>query len=139
MAVIRTFELHDFTATGIPSRQTNRAHRRFRPRIDHTDDINRRYALRDQLGHLRFQQRRRSKACPFGGRLLQRSNHLRMSMTHNQRAPGTHIIDKAVAVDVIDPGTAPMFDIHWRQANGFKRPHRAVDAAGQNLLRFFES
>ncbi|MNE45957.1 hypothetical protein D3C80_1402740 [compost metagenome] len=139
MAVIGAFELKDFAASGIAAGQTNGAHGSFCTGINHPHDINRRHTFYDQFGHLRLQQRRRAEACPFYRSLLQRFNHLRMGMSHNERAPGADIVDKAVAVDIINTRADPVIHIHRCQADRFERPHRAVHPAGNILLSFFKS
>ncbi|MNP67110.1 hypothetical protein D3C76_1628990 [compost metagenome] len=65
MAVIRPFEFQNLVAACIAARQSDRTHGRFRPGINHPDNINRRYTLGNQLGHLRLQQRRSAKAGTF--------------------------------------------------------------------------
>jgi hypothetical protein len=52
-----------------------------------------------------------------------------------QRAPRHHVIDEAIAVDVLDGRARGASNEQRRTPDGLERPNRAIDAAGEDLGR----
>ena len=61
-----------------------------------------------------------------------------MSVTKDHGSPGGHVIDKLVAVGIGDSRAFGFGDEQGIAAHGLERPHRAVDAAGNDFLRFLK-
>ncbi len=59
-------------------------------------------------------------------------------MAVNQRPPGHHVVDEAVAVHVLDGGAGRPLDEQRNAADGLEGADRAVDAAGKNLPGLLE-
>ena len=60
--------------------------------------------------------------------------HRRVGVAQDQRAPGEHQVDVAVAVHVLQPGALAPGDEAGRPADAAERAHRAVHPAGQHEL-----
>jgi len=84
---VRPFgKLQKITASGKGAGKTNRAHRRFRPRIAHAHHLHRGHAGDDGLRQLRLRDCRRAKTQAILRRLLHRVDNPRMCMANNRRA-----------------------------------------------------
>src|SRR6188508_924714 len=64
-----------------------------------------------------------------GDRLHQSSRRVAV----NQRPPRHHVVDEAVAVDVLNDRARAALDEQRRSADGVKGANRAVNSAGQDL------
>ena len=139
VAVIAADEFHDFIAARIAPGDADGAHRRFRTGVDHAQFFDGRIDFFDQLGQLRFNQRRRTIARAAGGRFLQGLDDAGMGVADDHGAPGTDVVDVLVAVDVADGTAFGPGNERRRAADAVIRADRAVDAARHEGLRFFKS
>ena len=132
MAVIAAGELDDLVAPGRRPRDAHRAHRRFGSRADEPDPLHRRHQHGDALGKARFEFGGAPKLVPRARRCRQRLQQPSGRVAVNQRAPGHHVVDVGVAVDILELRAASAHDEQRRRADRFERAHRAVDAARQD-------
>src|SRR5690606_39802933 len=98
MSVIAALELHDTVASRVAARQANRAHGRFSARAHHPDELYGRHQLADLLGDARLDLRRCAERKTQRRALLHRADHVGVGVTENHRAPGSDIVDVALAV-----------------------------------------
>ena len=61
-----------------------------------------------------------------------------MGVTQNHRAPGADVIDIFFAVGVVEIRALAALEKYRRTADGAKRAHRRIHAAGDVFLRLFE-
>ena len=74
------------------------------------------------------------KLVPFRTRLPS-ARHLRMGVAEDHRAPGSTIVDVAVAVEIEQICTFAAFDEDRLAADAAKRPGGTIHAAGHELFR----
>src|SRR5208337_3174070 len=84
-AVISAGELHDLVPPGERTGQTQRAHHRFRSRIDEPDQLHARHEAADQPGQLELQGAGRAEARAPGCRLRDRREDARVGVTEDER------------------------------------------------------
>ena len=87
MAVVTADKFHDFVALRKASGKTQRAHRRFRPRIHHADHLDGRIHAHHQTGQFRLCEGRCSITGAALRRFLQRFNYPRMSVPDDHWPP----------------------------------------------------
>ena len=63
---------------------------------------------------------------------------MRMSVTQNQRSPGTDIVDIGAPIGVIQVGAIAALEKHGVAAHGPECAHRRVHAPGDIFLRLFK-
>jgi hypothetical protein len=97
--------------------------------------LDRRHAPDDLVGQVDLALRGRAERRPALGRRDHRGHHLGVGVAEDERAPGAHVVDVVVAVDVDDLGAVPALDEDRVAADRPHRAHRRVDAAGQALQR----
>ena len=87
----------------------------------------------DQFGQFHF---------PFGGGAeagagvqdaSQGRHHLRVTVTQNERSPGSHVVQVAVAVHVVDAGSLAAIDEQGVASHGAEGSGRRVDSARNEL------
>ena len=61
-------------------------------------------------------------------------HNLRMGVAKNERSPGGDIIDELVAIDIVDPDSAGLFNKYGIAADGLEGADGTVDAAGNHFL-----
>ena len=135
MAVITTGKLQKITASGKGAGKTNRAHRRFRPRIAHAHHLHRGHAGDDGLRQLRLRDCRRAKTQAILRRLLHRVDNPRMRVADNRRAIRADIINITAAIHIKNKSAFGAGNKTRRAADAVKGAHRRIDTAGNHLLR----
>ncbi len=134
MAVVAAFELDDAVAAGGTTRQADRRQRGLGAGVDHAHHLARWHQAGDGFGHGHFGRARRTEGQAVVDRLLHRLAHGRVVVADDHRAPGTDVVDVAVAVDVVQVGAIGAFDEERLAADRLERAHRRIDAARQQLL-----
>ena len=133
--VVAAFELDDPVASGERARHAHRAHRRFGARADEPHPLHRRHQRPHALAELVLERAWRAEAgaaaCAAAAIALIRPAR---RVAVDQRPPRHHVVDEAVAVDVLSRRAAPRADEQRRAADGLKRANGTVDAAGKDLL-----
>src|SRR5581483_4240082 len=136
MAVVAAGELEDPVALREAAREAERAHRRLRPRRDEPHLLDRRHRVRDLGRELHLRLGGRAEARAAERRLAHRLDRLRVGVPEDERAPRADPVEVAVPVDVDEVRAFPALDEERLvQADGAHRPHRRVDAAGDQLER----
>lgn len=138
MAVVAAFEFQDLVAARVASRRAEGAHGRFRAGGDEAELLDGGNDLRDELGELCLEERRRAVAGALLRRLLNGFDHRRMGVAEDHRAPGAHVVDVRIAVDVGDVRAFRMVDERRRAAHVRIGADRAVHAARHVFPRFFK-
>ena len=135
VAVVTASKLQKITASGKGAGKTNRAHRRFRPRIAHAHHLHRRHAGDDRFCQLRFRDCRRTKTQAVFRRLLHRVHNPRMRVADNRRAKRADIINITAAIHIKNISAFRAGNKTRRTADPTKSAHRRIDTAGNHLLR----
>jgi hypothetical protein len=91
-----------------------------------------------QLAELMLERRWRAEAGAAARCGADRLHEPAWRVAMNQRPPRHHIVDEAVAVDVLNDRARAAFDEQRRTADGLKRSNRAVDTAGKDLAGALE-
>src|SRR5262249_6594876 len=87
VAVIAAGKLDNDIASREATRQPQGTHRRLGARADHAHHLDARYRPDNQLGQVRLALGWGAEAGAWVQRLLDRSNHARVTVTEDQRAP----------------------------------------------------
>ena len=136
MPVVAAGELQDPVAASRRAGEPDRAHRRLGPRRDEPHLVDRRHRIDDLRGELDLGLRRRPEARSALDRLDDRGNRLVVGVAEEERAPGHHPVDVAVAVDVLDVrAVAAPHEHRLVEPDRAHRANRRVDAAGDQLER----
>ena len=138
VAVVAAGELEDAVAPGKAARQADGAHRRLGAGIHQAHHVDGRERLDDQPSQVHLARRGRPEAATLGGGGLHGGHHLRMGVPQDHRTPRADVVDVGVAVHVVHPRALGALDEGRLQVDRLVRPHRAVDAAGDDLLRLLE-
>ena len=134
VAVIVAGKFDDHVPAGESAGQADGAHRGFGAGADQPHFFDRRHRLDDQFGQFAFGLGRRAEARSPGRGRLHRLDHLRMGMAQDHRPPGADVVDVAIAIDVEQIGPFAAGEEDRLAADSAKRPGRAIDAAGYQLL-----
>src|SRR5690606_7282593 len=118
VAVVAAFKFDDACPPGIAPRQTNSRHRGLRAGAHQTDLFHGRQASNDSFGDLDFRFGGGTERETIFGRLLNRLDHFRVSMTQDGWTPGTHVIDVALAFGVPHMGALRPLNEARRTAYG---------------------
>ena len=121
-----------------PSRRAREAqsgHRRLCPGAGEPCHLRARDSGHHLLGKLDLRLGGRPVARAAQARRHHRLHHHGVSVTQNQGTPGADVVQIAVAVDVHEVGSARARDEDRIPADEAHRPHGAVHAPGQELLR----
>ena len=138
MAVIAADKFDNFRTLGHPTRYPNGAHGRFRSRIDHPHSFHERQALLHQLAESNLSGTRSTKAGPLPNSFLNCRQHILRSMPQNHGSPRQDVVNIAVAIDIMQIGSAGFFDKKRVAAHSLKSPDRTVDPAWKELLSLCE-
>jgi len=92
----------------------------------------------DLLRQFDLQCRGHAVAAASAGLVTNGVHHRWVCMSQNQRAPGTDIVDVAVAIGIPEAGALAAFDNQRVAADGLKRAHRTIDPADEHLPGFAE-
>jgi hypothetical protein len=122
----------------VVEREPQRAHGCLGPGGGHPHHLGGRHAFDHFTRELDLGLRGGPEARATLGCLAHRRHHVGVRMTGDQRAPGLHPIDVAVAVDVDQVGALPRGDEDRIAPDRVHRPHRRVDPARQQPLRLGE-
>ena len=134
MPVIAARKLDYFVPSRCGARHANRAHRRFGAGADETHALERRQERADFLTERDFERARGAEArAALRGRRQGRCE-ARRRVSVNERPPRHHVVDEAVAVDVLEVRPLGSFDEQRRGADRLEGADGAVDAAGQDFL-----
>ena len=137
VAVIAPVHLDDLVAARVAAGESQRAHRRLGARVDHSNHpaLQARHHRADELRELHFARRSGAEAEPVADGLLHRVEHLGMCVTEDRGAPRADVVDQRHAV--LGDDVRPLCLAHEGRiaADGSEGANRAVDAAGNDLLR----
>ena len=136
MTVVVALELNNLVATGEGTRQPQGTHRGLRPGVYKTDHLQVRHELFYQRRQLHFQGTGGTETGASGGSAVQGCHHLRLRVTQDQGTPGKHVVDVAIAVNIVNKSAFAVVDKERLPANRAKCPHRRTDTARHHLLRF---
>ena len=138
MAVVAAGELDNLIPSGKTTGCPDGAHHRLRTGVYHPHHLNGGHQVTHQLshGHLCLGSCTEAQAV-FGG-LHGSFQHRRVVMPQNHGAPGAHIIRVLISVYIPDLGALGLGDEPGALPYGAKGTHRAVDAAGNQVLCFFK-
>ena len=138
MPVITAIKLDDLWAIRKPTGNANGRHAGFGARVAHANLLDAGNRGLNHLGHAHLQWIGDAKTrSPLRG-CLHRADDLRVSMPKNCRAPGAHIIDVFIAIDV--PNSCPLCAIDKKRlpAHPAKCPDRRIHAPGNMLKGSFK-
>jgi len=107
---------------------------RLRARVHQADHLNRWHGRLDLLGELDFSFCRRAEAGSDLEGFLERPHDLRVTMSQQQRAPGTNIVDVFIPIGVEEMRALAARDENGIAAHTAESPHRRVHAAGNRRL-----
>ncbi len=124
MAVIAALEFDDLVPPGKAARQANGAHGRFCAGGDHAHHFDGWHQLANLVGHLCFERGRGAKREPLAHHGFNGLDHLRMGVSEDHWSPGADIINIAVSVCIIEPGSCCRIDKKRVAANAFKSAYR---------------
>ena len=130
MAVVVALELDEAVLAGGRARHAQGRHRGLRAGVDHADSLQGGNHLAQQLGHGHLARRRRAEAQALGRGLLHGLDDLRVGVAADHRAPGAHVVDVALAVDVEHVGAFGVLEEDRLAAHGRKGANGRVDPAG---------
>src|ERR1035438_5514169 len=131
MSVVAAFEFHDDLASRGSARQPNGGHGRFSAGADKPKLFNRRVAGNHALGQVALRRRRSAEAGGAARGALDSLHHRWKGVAQNHRPPRTEVVDIAFAVGVEEPRSLRPLDERGLAAYRAKRPHRRVEAAGE--------
>ena len=134
VSVIAAFEFQDPIALRGGSRDAQRAHRGFGARAHEAHSLERWHQRPDTLAELDLERAGRPEAGAEPGRRGQRSHESPRRVAVDERSPRHHIIDVAIAVDVLDVRASGAANEQRGCADALEGAHGTVDATGQNLL-----
>ena len=137
-AVIAALELDDPGAAGVAARQPQRRHRRLGSGADEAHPLHMRVPAADALCQLGLHHVGGAERQTVGRRLPHPFQHQRMAVADDHRAPGTEIVDIALAGHVEHVGALRAADEARRAADRAERADGGVDAAHQYLAGAFE-
>src|SRR6266567_1837333 len=86
-------------------------------------------------GMIRARSCMRAKAKAAHSGLHHRLQYLGMGVTQDHWSPRLHVIEIAITILVVQVWATGAIDKDRFATHGAKRPHRTIDAAGQQLLR----
>src|SRR5262249_3582063 len=132
VAVIAAGKLDNDIASREATRQPQGTHRRLGARADHAHHLDARHRLDNQFGQVRLALGRGAEAGALVQRLLDGSHHARVTVTEDQRAPRTDIIEVGVPVDVVEISSLSTGDEDRLAADSAEGPCRAVHPAGND-------
>ncbi len=135
VAVIAAVEFDDHVAAGEAARQPQGGHGGFGARIHHAHQVHAGYGVHDHARHFHFTFGGRAVARALFQRFLHRFDHRRVGVAQYHGAPGADVIHEIVSIHVVNMRSLGASDKQRCAAHRFARPHRAVDAAGDNLFR----
>src|SRR5947209_3070517 len=138
MSMITAAKLENFVAASIGTCQPQGTHSRLSAGVDKAHHFNRWNALNDQLSQFVFGLRGRTKAKTPLARLYHRMHHARMAMAENHGSPGLHIVQIAVAIDIIEIGAVSRCNEDGAAAHSAKSPYRTINATRQTFLRLLK-
>ena len=136
--VIAALELEDPVSPRHPSRQADRAHRRFGAGTHHANLLHARQRGADRFRQLDLELRRCTEARSLRQCLAHCRKDLRLGVTEDQRTPGAHVVDELIPIDVPDATALAPRDEGRSARNGVVGPHWAVDTTGDHALRASE-
>jgi hypothetical protein len=133
VAVVAAGELEDPVAAGRAAREAQRAHRRLGPRRDEANLLDRGHGVDELLRERHLALGRRAEGRPRRSRLLHGLDDLGIGVPEDERPPGHHPVEIAVALRVPDVGAlAASSEERLAGAHGPPGPDRGVDAAGDD-------
>ena len=134
MAVIAAVKLDDGVSSRKSPGKPDCTHGRFGSGIHHADHLYGRNRIDDHFGKSDFKIGGRAKAGPSFQNRRDRFDNRRMPMPQDHGSPGTDIVDKGIAVFIINHAAVRMIYKKRLRAHGFASPGRAVDAPGNDIL-----
>ena len=138
MAVIAAVDLDDLRATRETPGDAHRGHRRLGAGRHKPQLLQRGHRQADALGEIDFTGGGRAKAGPRrrGGR--DGRDDVRIGVPEDERSPGSHEVEVAIAIDILNVGARTAVQEDRRSPDGLEGPNRRVDASGEKLARPLE-
>ncbi len=133
--VIAAGELDDPRPSGSGAGDAQGRHGCLGTRAHQADHVHRRNGGCQPLGHVDLACRRRAETGAITQGILYGSQHLRMRMPEDHRAPRADVVEVAVAVDVPDVAPTCPLDEDGLAANGTPGADGTVDASGDAFHR----
>ena len=103
MAVVPAFEFDDLASARVGARQPERGHRRLRPGVHESQQLNPRKRFLDDARQFDLQLAGRPVGRPAGGSRRENVGHGRVRVPQDKRPVGAHVIDVVVPVDIDQP------------------------------------
>ena len=138
VTVVAALELDDAIASRRRASNAHGAHRRLGARADEADPLHRGHQLRHTFGQPCLELGRRAEARAVGGGRRERLPKALRRVPVDERTPGHHVVDVAVAVDVLDVRPARLRDKDWCSSDTLERSYRTVDATWKDPRRVLE-
>ena len=135
VAVVAAGRLEDPVAMRERARETQRAHRRLRPRGDEAHLLDRRHGVDDLRRELDLRLGRGAVARAAQRRLPHGLDRLRVGVTEDERPPGHDPVEEAAALGVDVRARPAPHEQRLVEADAAHRAHGRVDAAGDQLER----
>ena len=136
--VVAAGELHNLFPPRESSGQSNGTHACLGAGVDHSDLVDVRNHLTNELRNLRFQFCGGAKRRPLFRRALHGVNHRRVGVSQDLGPPGIDVVDVGVAVDVAQVRAQGALHVNGVAAHRLERPNRRVHAARDGGLGFGE-
>ncbi len=134
MAVIAALKFNGDVTAGKAARDAQGAHRSFGAGIDEPNHLNGRDEIANEFGELDFAFGGRAKASADFERQFDGLDDGGMTVSQEQRAPGTDVVDELVAIGVPEPGSLAACDEGGRSADAAVSADGRIDAAGNGCL-----
>ena len=132
--MITARELDQPLPTGMPTGHPDGAHRGFGSGTDQSDPLHARKSLQNQLCDARLVLSRRAvRGAPLGS-LYDRVDHLLVSMPENHRPPGADVVNKTIAIQVVQVRTLSPVDKQRMATDGPEGPCRGIDSPWNQTL-----
>ena len=134
MSVITALEFDNLAASGGAARKPDCGHRRFGPGVDHAQHLHRWHQSGDGFRHHHLCGAWRTKGQTVAYRVFHRLAYRRMVMASDHGAPGSDVVDVALAFPVEQIRTVGARGEKGLATHCLERAHRGVHAAGQQRL-----
>ena len=138
MAVVAPFEFDDLVAAGIAPGQADGTHGGFGAGVDHAHHVHGGHQFADLVRHGYFGGGGGAEAEAVLHGCLHGGNHLGMVVAEDHRAPGSHVVDVAVVIFIVQIGAAGGVEKHRGAAYAFEGSHRGIYTPGNVFLGLTE-
>jgi len=127
--VVAAVELDDLFALGVRAHQPQHAHARLGARVGEAHHLDRRHRVDHHLGELVLERAGRTEGRALVHRLLDRSEHTVVRVTHDRWAPRADVVHVLVPVDIVRLAALSAVEDDGFTAHRLEGAHRRGDTA----------